>query len=113
MGLCSRVCSWLSIYIYIYIHIYLYIYTPFGAEGLRDIEGWSGWGWGGDDNIPGGGGVGMMTFLARAHMGDATQLAGRGWGGDDDIPCTCANVRCYVTDGGGVGMMTFLALTHM
>ena len=67
---------------------YISIYTPFGAEGLRDIQGWSGWGWGGDDNIPGGGGVGMMTFLARAHMEDATQLAGWGWGRLSFLGCS-------------------------
>ena len=27
-------------------------------------------------------GVGMVTFLALAHMSDATQLMGVGWGGD-------------------------------
>ena len=59
-------------------------------------------GWG-DDNIPctcahvgcyatdGGGGGGMITFLALAHMLDATQLMG--WVGG--------------------GMITFLALAHM
>ena len=31
-----------------------------------------------------GGGVGMMTFLALAHMVDATQVMG--WVGDDDVP---------------------------
>ena len=41
--------------------------------------------------VGGWGGVGMMTFLALAHMVDATQVMG--WG--------------------GVGMMTFLALAHM
>ena len=29
----------------------------------------------------------MMTFLALAHMVDATQVMG--WGGHDDVPCTC------------------------
>ena len=38
-------------------------------------------------------GVGMLTFLALAHMVDATQLMGLVWG--------------------GVGMVTFLALAHM
>ena len=45
------------------------------------------------------GGVG--TFLACAHMWDATQL----------LCCSCTHVRCYLTD--GVGMMTFLACAHM
>ena len=35
-----------------------------------------------DDDVPG-----MMTFLALAHMCDATQLIGWG-GGGDDVPCT-------------------------
>ena len=39
------------------------------------------------------GGVGMITFLALAHMVGATQVMGLGWG--------------------GVGMITFLALAHM
>ena len=70
-----------------------------------------GMGWGGDDNVPctcthgrcyatswdgvglGWGGVGMITFLALAHMVGATQVMGLGWG--------------------GVGMITFLALAHM
>ena len=63
------------------------------------------------------GGVGMMTFLALAHMFDATQQGvslglahmfdatqqdvscggGVGWGGDDDVPCTCTHVWCYAT----------------
>ena len=29
---------------------------------------------------------GMITFLALAHMLDATQLVRGGWGGDDNIP---------------------------
>ena len=57
--------------------------------------GGGGGGWGGDDDVPCicihgrcyashgvggvGGGVGMMTFLALAHMVDATQVMG--WGG--------------------------------
>ena len=62
------------------------------------LRNWSGVG--GDDNIPcthvgcyatGLGWVGMITFLAFAHMLDATQLVCGGWG----------------------GMITFLALTHM
>ena len=69
-------------------------------------QGWVG---GGDDNIPctcthvgcyatgQGWGGGMITFLALAHMLDATQLVRGGWGGDDNIPCTCAHVGCYAT----------------
>ena len=34
----------------------------------------------------------MITFLALAHMLDATQLVG-----DDNIPCTCTHVGCYAT----------------
>ena len=40
---------------------------------LRNSWGWGGVGWGG-----------MITFLALAHMLEATQLVG-----DDNIPCTC------------------------
>ena len=79
--------------------------------------------WGGDVNVPctcthvrcyaidgvGWGGVGMLTFLALAHMLDATQLMG--W--DGNVPCTCTHVGCYAIDGGGVGMLTFLAPAHM
>ena len=60
------------------------------------------------------GGVGMMTFLALAHMVDATQVMG--WGGHDDVPCTCTHGRCYASHGvgwGGVGLMTFLALATL
>ena len=67
------------------------------------------WGGGG-----GWGGVGMMTFLALAHMVDATQVMG--WGGHDDVPCTCTHGRCYASHGvgwGGVGLMTFLALATL
>ena len=63
-----------------------------------------------------GGGVGMITFLALAHMLDATQLVRGGWVGvDDNIPCTCTHVGCYATGQGWVvgGMITFLALAHM
>ena len=43
------------------------------------------------------GGVGMMTYLALAHMFDATHTGrfsrgGVGWGGDDDVPRTCTHV---------------------
>ena len=56
----------------------------------------------------------MMTFLALAHMVDATQVMG--WGGHDDVPCTCTHGRCYASHGvgwGGVGLMTFLALATL
>ena len=44
-------------------------------------------------------GLGMMTFLALAHMWHATQLMGGGvgWGGDDVLG-TCTHVTCYATD---------------
>ena len=45
----------------------------------------------------------MITFLALAHMLDATQLVWGGWGGDDNIPCTCTHVGCYATGLGWVG----------
>ena len=48
-------------------------------------------------NWSGVGGGGMITFLALAHMLDATQLVRGGWGGDDNIPCTCTHVGCYAT----------------
>ena len=35
---------------------------------------------------------GMLTFLALAHMLDATQDAGLGWG-DVNVPCTCTQVK--------------------
>ena len=41
---------------------------------LRKMLGWGG----GDVNVPC---RGMLTFLALAHMLDATQDAGLGWGG--------------------------------
>ena len=43
----------------------------------------------------------MMTFLALAHMVDATQVMG--WVGDDDVPCTCTHGRCYASHGVGWG----------
>ena len=55
----------------------------------------------------------MITFLALAHMLDATQVV---WGGDDNVPCTCTHVGCYAGGPGGGGMITmitFLALAHM
>ena len=48
-----------------------------------------------------GGGGGMITFLAPAHMLDATQVVWGG-GGDDNVPCTCPHVGCY-TNGLGWG----------
>ena len=63
---------------------------------------------------------GMLTFLAFAHMLDATQAAGLGWGGcerslhlhtcwklrkvlgwgggDVNVPCTCTHVGCNGAD---------------
>ena len=41
------------------------------------------------------GGVGMVTFLALAHMVGATQVMG--WGGDGNVHCTCTHGRCYAT----------------
>ena len=76
-----------------------------GGGGMITFRNWSGVGGGGDGNIPctcahvgcyatgqGWVGGGMITFLALAHMLDATQLVRGGWGG---------------------GMKTFLALAHM
>ena len=40
------------------------------------------------------GGGRMITFLALAHMLDATQLVW-GVGGDDHVPCTCTHAGCY------------------
>ena len=50
----------------------------------------------------GGVGDGMITFLAHAHIFDATPLVlccygdhggvGRGWGWDDNVPCTCTHL---------------------
>ena len=54
-------------------------------------------------NWSGVGGGGMITFLALAHMFDATQLVWGGWGGDDNIPCTCTHVGCYATGLGWLG----------
>ena len=65
---------------------------------LRKMLGWGG---------------GMLTFLALAHMLDATQDAGLGRG-DVNVPCTCTHVGCYARCWVGVGgMLTFLALAHM
>ena len=111
---------------------------------LRKMLGWGG----GDVNVPCActhvgcyarcwvGVGGMLTFLALAHMLDATQDAGLGWGGcsrslhlhtcwmlrkmlgwgggDVNVPCTCTHVGCYARCWVGVGvMLTFLALAHM
>ena len=68
---------------------------------------------------------GMLTFLALAHMLDATQDAGLGWGGclrslhlhtcwmlrkmlgwdggDVNVPCSCTHVGCYARCWVGVG----------
>ena len=63
--------------------------------------------------VRGGWGGGMITFLALAHMLDATQLVGDDnilalahmldatqLVGDDNIPCTCTHVGCYATGRG-------------
>ena len=102
------------------------------------------WGWGGCDDVHlhlhtclmlrnrmfhvgvGWRGVGMMTFIALAHMFDATQQdvscgGGVGWGGYDNVHLhlqTCLMLRnrmFHVGVGwGGVGMMTFIcACTHV
>ena len=56
---------------------------------------------------------GMLTFLALAHMLDATQDAGLGRG-FANVPCTCTHVGCYARCWVWVGgMLTFLALVHM
>ena len=47
------------------------------------------------------GGGGMITFLALARMLDATQMVWGG-GGDDNVPSTCTHVGCY-TNGLGWG----------
>ena len=59
---------------------------------------------------------GMLTFLALAHVFNATQLVKLLWGGGDiNALCTCAHGRCYATaeaDGRWGGMLMFFALTH-
>ena len=81
------------------------------VSDVTQDTGWGGWGGGGD----------VMTFLARAHMRDATQhcfcssymhllpmlrktwvgvgwVGWVGWGwGCDDVPCTSTHVRCYAS----------------
>ena len=69
--------------------------------------------WGG---VGGWGGVGMMTFLALAHMVDATQVMG--WGGVGMMTFLALAHMVDATQvmgwgGVGLGMMTFLALAHM
>ena len=94
------------------------------------LRNWWGGG-GGDDDVPctcthvscyatdgvGGGGVGMMMFLALAHMCHATQLmgwVGGGWGWWCSLHLhTCVMLRNWWGGWGGVGMMMFLALAHM
>ena len=44
----------------------------------------------------------MMTFLALAHMVDASQVM-------IDVLCTCTHGRCYANHG-VVGLMTFHVL---
>ena len=69
----------------------------------------------------GGGGWGMITFFALAHMVGATQHHGMGWGGvgwgmitflalahmvgatQHHLSCTCTHGRCYATSWDGVG----------
>ena len=46
----------------------------------------------------------MLTFLALAHMLDATQDSGLGWG-EVNVPCTCTHVGCYARCWVGVGGM--------
>ena len=65
------------------------LFWVLGGGMLRKMLGWGGVG----------GGVGMMTFLALAHMVDATQVMG--WVGDDDVPCACTHGRCYASHGSG------------
>ena len=68
----------------------------------------------------------MFTFLALAHMVDATACFwfGMGWGGDVHVPCICTHARCsrslhlhtwsmlhhiFLL----VGIVTYFALAHM
>ena len=90
------------------------------------VRNWSGVGGGGDDNIPctcthvgwyatGQGWVGgMITFLALAHMLDATQLVRGGWGGMITFLALAHMLDAtQLVRGGWGGMITFLALAHM
>ena len=68
--------------------------------------------------VVGWGGVGMITFLALAHMAGARNimflaLAHMVGATQHHVSCTCTHGRCYATSWGGVGMITFLALAHM
>ena len=76
---------------YMYHHDISFVPRDGGFPGGRHgwCYAWSWW-WGG-------GGVGMITFLALAHMVGATQHHGVGWGGDDNILCTCTHGWCYAT----------------
>ena len=57
--------------------------------------------------------MGMMAFLALAHMWDATQVMGWGCGWWRSLRLhTCEMLRKW-WGGGAVWMMTFLALAHM
>ena len=122
------------LYLYNFIHVYSYlqylhvcnrcrgvcIYIPLGREVHRELlpQGclyiWSyymvdatqvmGLGWGGV-------GVGMITFLALAHMVGATQ---------HHVSCTCTHGRCYATScslhlhtWSVLRNIMFLALAHM
>ena len=51
--------------------------------------------------------VGMLRFLAIAHMLDATQLTG--W----DVKCSLHLHTCWMLRNWWGGMLTFLALAHM
>ena len=88
--------------IYKYIYIYINTLGAWGSPGTPAPRGFIymklGWG-----------GVGMVTFLALAHMVGATQVMG--WGGvgmvtflalahmvvatQHHVPCTCTHGRCY------------------
>ena len=98
----SRGCKWLVV-LYSTMYIYMFQGTAMGALYIYTLGAWGSpgtpaprgfiymWGWGGVGVGLGWGGVGMVTFLALAHMVGATQVMG--WG--------------------GVGMITFFELAHM
>ena len=73
---CHSVAAWdlyllMYLFIYLYLHICAYIYIPVIIP-VRRWSQWGGLGWGG---------VGLMTFLAREHIFDATEnWGGVGWG---------------------------------
>ena len=52
---------------------------------------------------------GVSTFLALAHVLDATQLMG--W--DVNVPCTCTHVGCYAIDGVGWDVNVPCTCTHV